>query len=54
MIGDSLLKDCAPAKKLGLRTVWLRTDASRPVPDGADALADITIGSLDQIAQIQW
>src|ERR1700722_681433 len=41
MIGDSLLKDCAPAKKLGLRTVWLRTDSSHPVPEGADALADI-------------
>lgn len=54
MIGDSLAKDCAPAKKLGLRTVWLRTDSNHPVPDGADALADITIGSIDEIAHIQW
>jgi HAD superfamily hydrolase (TIGR01549 family) len=57
MIGDSLAKDCAPAKKLGLKTVWLRTDSSRPVPEGAGALADVTIGSIDQIAQIaqiQW
>ena len=54
MIGDSLAKDCAPAKKLGLTTVWLRTDSSRPIPEGADALADITIGSIDEIAQIQW
>jgi len=54
MIGDSLNKDCAPAKKLGLRTVWLRADSSRPVPDGAGALADITIGSIDEVARIQW
>ncbi len=54
MIGDSLAKDCAPAKKLGLRTVWLRTDSNRPAPDGADSLADFTIGSIDEIAHIQW
>ncbi len=54
MIGDSLAKDLAPAKKLGLRTVWLRTDSNRPVPEGADAIADITIDSIDQVAGIQW
>jgi FMN phosphatase YigB (HAD superfamily) len=54
MIGDSPAKDCAPAKKLGLRTVWLRTDSSRPVLEGADALADITIGSIDEVGRIQW
>jgi HAD superfamily hydrolase (TIGR01549 family) len=54
MIGDSLSKDCAPAKKLGLRTVWLRTDLNRTAPEGADAVADITIGSIDELARIQW
>jgi putative hydrolase of the HAD superfamily len=54
MIGDSLGKDCAPAKKLGLTTVWLRTDSSRPVPEGAAALADITIDSIDNVGRIQW
>ena len=55
MIGDSLTKDCAPAHKLGIRTVWLRTeprcgdDAS-----GRDTAADITIRSIDEVAQIQW
>ncbi len=55
MIGDSLTKDCAPAHKLGMRTVWLRTeprcgdDAS-----GRDTAADITIRSIDEVAQIQW
>jgi HAD superfamily hydrolase (TIGR01509 family) len=51
MIGDSLAKDCAPANKLGMRTVWLRTAAQ----SGDDAsAADITIRSIDEVAQIQW
>ena len=54
IIGDSLGKDCAPAMKLGLRAVWLRTDSSRPVPEGAELLPDFTIGSLDEVARIQW
>jgi HAD superfamily hydrolase (TIGR01549 family) len=54
MIGDSLAKDCAPAKKLGLRTVWLRADPNRSVPADAAALADITIESIDEVARIQW
>lgn len=54
MIGDSLAKDCAPAKKLGLRTVWLRADSNRSVPADAAALADITIESIDEVARIQW
>lgn len=54
MIGDSLAKDCVPAHKLGMRTVWLRTDSNRAVPEGADTSADITIDSIDQIAGIQW
>ena len=51
MIGDSLGKDCAPAHKLGMRTVWLRTGSQ----NGADAdTADITIRSIDEVAHIQW
>jgi FMN phosphatase YigB (HAD superfamily) len=51
MIGDSLAKDCAPARKLGMRTVWLRTG-----PRGADdaGAADTTIQSIDEVARIQW
>ncbi len=51
MIGDSLAKDCAPARKLGMRTVWLSTS-----PQHADdeSVADITIRLIDEVAQIQW
>jgi FMN phosphatase YigB (HAD superfamily) len=51
MVGDSLAKDCAPAHKLGMRTVWLRT-GSQMGDDNASA--DITIRSIDEVAQIQW
>jgi putative hydrolase of the HAD superfamily len=51
MIGDSLAKDCAPARKLGMRTVWLRTG---PHGGGDAAGADFTIQSIDEVAQIQW
>jgi HAD superfamily hydrolase (TIGR01509 family) len=54
MVGDSLRKDCAPAKKLGMRTVWLRTDSNRPAPELADVNPDITIESIDDIARIEW
>ena len=51
MIGDSLAKDCAPAHKLGMRTVWLRTEPQR---DEDSSAADVTIRSIDEVAQIQW
>ena len=51
MIGDSLAKDCAPAHKLGMRTVWLRTSPQSGEDSGA---ADVTIRSIDEVAQIQW
>jgi len=51
MIGDSLAKDCAPAHKLGMRTVWLCTEPRRGEDSSA---ADVTIRSIDEVAQIQW
>jgi HAD superfamily hydrolase (TIGR01509 family) len=51
MIGDSLAKDCALARKLGMRTVWLCTDA-RPIEDSS--IADVTIRSIDEVATIEW
>ena len=51
MIGDSLAKDCAPARKLGMRTVWLRTE---PRAGEDSAAADVLIRSIDELAQIQW
>lgn len=54
MIGDSLTKDCAPAHKLGMRTVWLRTEPRCGDDASWRDTADITIRSIDEVAQIQW
>jgi len=55
MIGDSLSKDCAPAHRLGLKTVWYRSSASvHPDEPGVESSADFTIASLDEVAGLQW
>jgi FMN phosphatase YigB (HAD superfamily) len=51
MIGDSLIKDCAPAHNLGMRTVWLCTESRCGEESAA---ADVTIRSIDEVAQLQW
>ncbi len=55
MIGDSLDKDCAPAHRLGLRTVWYRSPASvHPENQGDESVADFTVASLDEVASLRW
>lgn len=55
MIGDSIAKDCAPAHRLGMRTVWLRSGPrSGDEACAPDPAADLTIRSIDEVAQIQW
>jgi len=52
MVGDSPDKDCAPAHRLGLTTVWYRAGGSG---DGRHcASADYTIASLGELASIRW
>ncbi len=58
MVGDSLHKDCAPARKLGMRSIWLRGHRAGfgehpPVPGDA-ALADHTIDALDELKELKW
>lgn len=56
MVGDSLDKDCAPARRLGLTTVWYHPPGANGVPPGGEARvhADYTISSLEEIAEIAW
>ncbi len=52
MVGDSLDKDCAPAHRLGLRTVWYNAH-----PNGrgdSEGVADFTIGTLAGLNDINW
>ena len=58
MVGDSLHKDCAPARKLGMRSIWLRGHhagpGEHPQAREAAALADHTIDALDELKEIKW
>jgi FMN phosphatase YigB (HAD superfamily) len=56
MIGDSLDKDCAPARRLGLTTVWYHPPGSNGAPPARDehSRADFTIATLEEIAEIAW
>ncbi|MGH7865074.1 MAG: HAD family hydrolase [Candidatus Binataceae bacterium] len=51
MVGDSLDKDCAPARLLGIRTVWLCTNGAF---DSGVPAADRTIAALDELPGISW
>jgi len=58
MVGDSLHKDCAPARKLGMRSIWLRAPhaggGEHPQALEAAALADHTIDTLDELKGLKW
>jgi FMN phosphatase YigB (HAD superfamily) len=53
MVGDSLDKDCAPARSLGMRTAWLR-HRSAPHEPRLAAYADFTIGALAELEHLSW
>jgi FMN phosphatase YigB (HAD superfamily) len=49
MVGDSLSKDCAPAQRLGLRTVWLA-----PAPgytQRSEARPDLVVRNLQELVE---
>ncbi|HUY28331.1 MAG TPA: HAD family hydrolase [Candidatus Binataceae bacterium] len=60
MIGDSLEKDCAPARALGLKTVWYRPDpaaangnSSGDARGGESISADHIIAALEELATLE-
>jgi len=53
MVGDSLDKDCAPARRLGMRTVWLRYAGSSRAEQPA-LQADYRIDRLAQVEELRW
>jgi len=60
MVGDSMPKDCAPAHRLGMRTVFLRSTGSAAstaqLEDGAGEAyrPDYMIESLEDLLKIRW
>lgn len=53
MVGDSLDKDCAPARRLGMRTVWLR-HGDISAQEQPTMLADYTIHQLEEVERLKW
>ncbi|HUN59597.1 MAG TPA: HAD family hydrolase [Candidatus Binataceae bacterium] len=55
MVGDSLSKDCAPARALGMRAVWLRHRIPGPDADAhSGGTADFTIEALAELEHLKW
>jgi len=52
-IGNRIDTDVLPAKKLGMKTVWVRRGEANPDPSPADlAQADITVDDLTNLTQL--
>ncbi|MBF6567303.1 MAG: HAD family hydrolase [Candidatus Binataceae bacterium] len=56
MVGDSLGKDLAPARRLGLRTVWLRHSlpGDRDGIEDRELAADYLIRSITDLRDLRW
>jgi HAD superfamily hydrolase (TIGR01509 family) len=53
MIGDSIAKDCAPARDMGMKTIWLRHrefDGYQPPSEAVD----FTVDNLEELANLGW
>jgi FMN phosphatase YigB (HAD superfamily) len=51
MVGDSLAKDCAPAKQVGMRTVWL-APAVMEYTAQSEVRADLVVHNLQELVEI--
>ena len=55
MVGDSLSKDCVPARKLGITAIWLRhSEASADDVAASHSQADFTIEALAGLEHLEW
>ncbi len=52
MVGDSVEKDCVPARALGMKTVLYRPLGEKTA--SLEAAADFTIASLDELLELYW
>jgi FMN phosphatase YigB (HAD superfamily) len=54
MVGDSLDKDCRPARALGLTTVWFNAGGARIAESAGKQAADFTIADLEELKALEW
>jgi putative hydrolase of the HAD superfamily len=53
MVGDSLTKDCAPARAIGMATAWLRHREFSGY-EAAPSSVDFTIDGLEELKDFRW
>jgi FMN phosphatase YigB (HAD superfamily) len=54
MVGDSIRKDCAPARAMGMATVWLRHRELSGREAAPSDPVDFTIDSLEELKDFEW
>jgi FMN phosphatase YigB (HAD superfamily) len=54
MVGDSISKDCVPARALGMTTVWLRHRDVLGCEAAQTDQADFTIDRLEELKDFAW
>jgi HAD superfamily hydrolase (TIGR01509 family) len=54
MVGDSIKKDCAPARAMGMATVWLRHRELRGCEAAPSDPVDFTIDNLEELKDFEW
>jgi FMN phosphatase YigB (HAD superfamily) len=54
MVGDSISKDCEPARAMGMTTVWLRHREFNGREAAASDPVDFTIDSLEELKDFEW
>ena len=52
MVGDSPDKDCVPARRAGMKAIWLCNPPDRVAPPELGAFADLKINALDQLLKL--
>ncbi len=51
-VGDSFNQDIKPAKTIGMKTIWLKTQHTAPFPENSQEFVDIEIGTLRKLEEI--
>ncbi len=51
-VGDSFSQDIKPAKGVGMKTIWLKTEHTAPFPGNWEDFVDVKINSLGKLKEI--
>jgi len=54
VIGDSPDKDCEPARRAGMKAIWLCNPPDRVAARDLGDFADLKINALDELLKLQW